>query len=492
VAHPVLGSPPGGSQDAAGRSLTRVQQLDLYRQLGTSVWLARADGEPVSARLATAAAFDPETQNLDAALVQTAAMASLHSPHLVPVLGVANRGEGTWLVSQYVEGVSLSRLLCAAALTPVQAGYIALRLFQAVAWLHENAVAHGRLTAANVLVGVDGEPRLSDWALVSLAHLRGFEETATKDLADARRLVAELAHDANRPVMRHRGRYDGLIEGLEQVGRGVDGWDATASASHLEQVLTAAVGETTGLAGPRAEIGALVIALARRRSPQDASDRTPRPTPVPVPVLLPSGRLSEADWHRARRRPWLRAGVAVLVVAALAAGGYVFAKGPAGELVDWVLDRGGAQNADPLPRTDQAHPSPSPSTGDGVSSGLPTPHPVPELAPPRAGAVTAVSLRALAACSPGSTCLLRLTTRITPATTSREVAMQVSVANRCTGAVRTGPAVTVTAHPGWTYVFVTTSVRLPRVGSLAAVAVTTAPARAASPPLLVPATGGSC
>jgi hypothetical protein len=41
-------------------------------------------------------------------------------------------------------------------------------------------------------------------------------------------------------------------------------------------------------------------------------------------------------------------------------------------------------------------------------------------------------------------------------------------------------------------VFVTSSVRLPRAGSLAAVAVTTAPARAASPPLLVPATGGSC
>jgi tRNA A-37 threonylcarbamoyl transferase component Bud32 len=472
--------------------LTRFQQLDLDRQLGTSVWLARADGEPVAARLATASAIDPETRGLDAALEQTAALASLRSPHLVPLLGVANHGDGTWLVSQYVEGVSLSRLIGAATLTPVQAGYIALRLFQAVAYLHENGVAHGRLTSANVMVGVDGEPRLSDWALLSLAHVRGFEETAHRDLTDAHRLVAELAHDADRPVIRHLGRYDGLMEGLERAGRAGDGWDAAGSASHLEQVLTAWVGETTGIASPRAEIGVLVTALARRRSPQDGSDGTPRPTPVPVPVVLPSGRLSEANWHRARRRPWLGAGIAVLVVAAVAAGGFVFGKEPAGELVDWVLNRGGAQSAGPLPRTDPMHPSPSPSTGDGVSSGLPTPRPVPEFAPTRAGAFTAVSIRPLAPCSQGSTCLLRLTARITPAASSREVAMQVRVANRCTGAVRTTPAETVTVQPGWTSVFVTTSVRLPRAGSLAAVAVTTAPARAASPPLLVPATGGSC
>jgi hypothetical protein len=106
--------------------------------------------------------------------------------------------------------------------------------------------------------------------------------------------------------------------------------------------------------------------------------------------------------------------------------------------------------------------------------------------------LTAVTIRPLTSCAAGGSCLLRATARITPAGQPRQVRLQVTVVNRCTGAFRTVPAGAVTAQPGWTSVFVTASVALPRARSLAAVAVTTAPARTASPPLLVPATGGSC
>jgi hypothetical protein len=491
VAHPVLGSPSGGSQDGAGRPLARFQQFDLDRQLGNSVWLAHADGDLVTARVATAAAFDPGSQSRATGLEMTAALAAVHTPQLVPLVGVANRNDATWLVSEYVEGVPLSRLVAAATLTPVQAAYIAARLLHGVAQLHEAGICHGRLTAANVLIGVDGEPRLTDWALASLADARGFDDTVAQDLTGARRLVADLARNADRPVVRHRGRFHGLMAELDRATTDEDA-GAAASAERLELALLDTVGDATSMAGTRTEIGALVVTLVRRRSPHDASVGTSRPTPVPVPDTLPVGRLSEADWHRTRRRPWLQAGIGVLMVAALAAGGYAFAKEPARELVDWVLNRGGTQSAGPLPRTDRTPTSPGTSTGDGEGPAGQTPGPVPALGPPRAGAITGVSLRPLAACSPGSTCMLRVTARITPSTSSREVVLQVSVANRCTGAIRSVPAETVTAQPGWTSVFVTSSVRLPRAGSLAAVAVTTAPARAASPPLLVPATGGSC
>ena len=491
MAHPVLGSPSGGSQDAAGRPLARFEELDLDRQLGSSVWLAHADGDLVTARVATAAVFDPGSQSRDAGLEMTAALAAVHTPQLVPLVGIADRNDTTWLVSEYVEGVPLSRLVAAATLTPVQAAYVAARLLHGVAQLHDAGICHGRLTAANVLIGVDGEPRLTDWALASLADARGFDDTVAQDLTGARRLVADLARNADRPVVRRRGRFHDLMAELDRVSTDEDA-GAAASAERLEHALLDAVGDATSMAGTRSEIGALVVTLVRRRSPHDAAEDTPRPSPVPVPETLPSGRLSEADWHRTTPRPWLRAGIAVLVVAALAAGGYAFAKEPAGNLVDWVLNRGDEHRAGPLPRTDRTPTSPGTSTGDGEGPAGQAPGPVPELGPARAGAITGVSLRPLTGCSPGSTCLLRVTARITPSTSSREVVMQVSVANRCTGAVRTAPTETVTAQSGWTSVFVTSSIRLPKAGSLAAVAVTTAPARAASPPLLVPATGGSC
>ena len=56
------------------------------------------------------------------------------------------------------------------------------------------------------------------------------------------------------------------------------------------------------------------------------------------------------------------------------------------------------------------------------------------------------------------------------------------------GITWSGP-VTVTAQPGWTSVYASSSVRIPKGRQLALTALTTAPARAQSRP--VPATGSS-
>jgi len=491
MAHSVTRPPAGGPYDADGQPAARFHQLDPERQLGTSVWLARADGDLVAARAATAAAFDPDAGDRDAALARVATLVSLRSAHLVPLLGLAEREGATWLVSGYVEGVPLSRLLGAATLTPVQAGYLAHELFLGLAWLHESGVPHGRLTGLNVQVGVDGEPRFTDWTLASLAQARGFDEAVAEDLVALRSLVADLQSNADRPVVRHRGTYNDLMAALERTGRGLDVESAAATADRLGHALLAVVGDSTSMAGTRSEIGTLVATLARRSAPNGRPHAQARPAPTPVPRVLPDVRLSEADWHRGRPRRWLRRGVAALVVAAVLAGGYVFARQPVADLADRLLNRHEA------PTT--GHPSPKPSAPTSTSTPggttghvTPTPRAVPTLAPSSSDPVTAVTIRPIASCAAGSTCLVRATARITPAGQAREVVVQIAVVNRCTGRVRTFPAGTVTAQPGWTYVFVTTPVSLPRARSLAAVAVTTTPARAASPPLLVPASGGSC
>ena len=491
VVETVLGSLSGGTE-AVGRAWTRLERLELQHQLGNAVWLARADDEVVTARIATAEAFDVESPHRGAGLRRAEQLAALRSPQLVPLIGVAERNDAVWLVSAFIEGVPLSRLLSAATLAPVQAGYVAVRLLQGVAHLHEAGIGHGRLTADNVLVGVDGELRLTDWVVASLAHAHP-DEVVAVDLSAVRGLVAGLARNADRPVVRHHSTYDDLMSALERAGRGESDPRAAESAARLEEVLLATVGDATSMAGPRAEIAAVVTTLVRRSTGVAHPVTRRRPEAVPVPAMLPSGRLSEADWHLPGRHRWLRLGVALVVVAALLGGGYAVGREPAGKLLDRVLGRDQSPGAQQTP-TDGGTPSSTSSPGPGSTSGPaePTPRPVPELGPAGSGAVTGVTLRSLAACSPGSTCLLRATARITSASQSRQIVLAVSVVNRCSGKVRRGGAESVTAQPGWTSVYVTIPVELPRAGALAAVALTTAPDRAVSPPLLVPPTGGSC
>lgn len=459
----------------------RVDRLDLERQLGCSVWLGRVDNSdaPIAARLATG--WDPDAPGREGALRRAADLARLRSPMLVPLLGVADRDGTAWLVSEYVPGVPLSRLLGAATLTPVQAVYVALRLLQGLAALHEHGLAHGRLSATNVLVGLDGEPRLTDWALVSLAQARAVADTVEEDLAHAAGLMASLARNVDRPAIRYHDGYHDLMDQLQHLGRGEGLSSAAEAAEHLDRSLLTLLGDATGTAGPQSELAALVALLAQRSAPQHHVEIPEPRGPVAVPTLLPSGPLSEVDWHRTRGS-WVRVVGVVVALTVLVLGGYAGVRG--------LVDRLSGGTASPTDQPTATKPvNPSPGTQAGRSS---TPRAVPALAPPQAGEVSGVTVSPVGACSAGRSCLLRITVRMTPASQARAVGLQVSVVNRCTGVVHSSLMGTITAQPGWTSVFVTRAVRIPRIASAGVVAATTTPARAASPPLLVPAGGGSC
>ena len=477
MARQVSGTPPG--QHAATE-----ERVDLERQLGPSVWLGRVDGPdgdvPVATRVVTA--FEPDAPGREEALGRAADLVELSSPSLVPLLGAAERDGTAWLVSEYVAGVPLSRLLGAATLTPVQAVYVALRLLQGLAVLHERGLAHGRLHAANVLVGLDGEPQLTDWALSSLTQGRDVDETVEEDLVHAAALLALLARNVDRPAVRYHDGYRDLVSALEHLGRGEGLGSAAEAAERLDHSLLTLVGDANSTAGPRSELAALVTMLVRRSSPQRSREHPAPRAAIPVPTLLPSGPLSDVDWRR-RRPSWVGVAALVAALAALLLGGYAGVR----QLVDEFSDVGNADAAD-RPAASQT-PTPSPSTGTGRSS---TPREVPAMAPHRAGDITGVSVTPVGVCSAGRSCVLRVTARMNPAPQAREVGLQIHVVNRCTGAVRTSSAGTITAQPGWGSVFVTTTARLPRADAAAVVATTTTPARAASSPLLMPSDGGSC
>lgn len=476
--------PRGAASSEPADRPTVFAHLDLDRQVGRSVWLAQADGEPVAARPATAAVFDDRAFERGTALGEVARYAAVSSSHLVPVLGVADRDDAVWLVSEYVEGVSLARLMSAATLTPVQAAYVAEAVLRALAELHHHGIAHGRLSADNVQVGTDGVVRLTDWALAGLARSRGFGEARLDDLANARSLLAQLAENADRPVVHHRGKHVGLLAALADSDP-VD--DAPGLAARTRLALLTAVGDETSMAVPRSELRRLVGVLACRTTPNGDSDGSRPSLPVPVPTMLPRGSLAETDRTAPpSRRRLRRLGVAAALVVALLGGGW-FARAPALQILEGDGGPAATQTA-----PDQAEQDPSDTGRDRPSHEKRTPRPLPSFGPAAAGSITGVELRTLGSCRPGQGCTLQTTVRITPTGDSLSIIARLAVVERCTGKVQRFPAGSVVTEPGWSTAFLTTSVSLPDDGPLGVVAMTTAPVRAAAPPLWFPADRGHC
>ena len=137
--------------------------------------------------------------------------------------------------------------------------------------------------------------------------------------------------------------------------------------------------------------------------------------------------------------------------------------------VDLLLDAGRSESA----------PS-SASRPDGL--------PVVAPAPAAAGMVTAVDLRTVGTCTPGSPCTVRVLVRLLPHAEPQTVTWSFGVVDRCTGAMNNVPGGTLSVPPGVDRAVAIGTVGLPPATAVAVLAVTEVPAKAAGPPVLL----GSC
>jgi hypothetical protein len=469
-------------------------QLVLSRPLGGSTWLARLDGALVTARLVTTP-MDPVPAD-----ERNEAHPLLNSPsHVVAFLGTRRIDGSVWAVSEFVPGVSLERLLGIAILTPAQATYIAAAIFAGLDDLHRAGLAHRGLTGRHVLIGTDGRPRLAGWALAARGRSGDLAAAKTADLEAACALVDQLARNADRPVGRHSPGGAELLVRMTRLGTGGAPADAASAAQQLTDWLAAAEGVESGEVLLRTQVGALTTASAKAVPDDEPVDRPARqrfksrPVKQPEPPVRPSAstlprELSRADWSnpRRRRRAWLIAAVVVLVLA----GGFVFARKPITSLTDRVLNRHPASSTTPTTSPSNANKAAARRAAELRASGQPRRMPV--LAPAAAGAVTGVVLRPTASCRPGGVCPVRVAVHLRHASSTRHVAWRLALVNRCTGtrAIRAHGFLAVS--PGSSSAFATRRVKLPPAHAVGLVAVTTAPAHAASRPLLVPARRASC
>ena len=295
--------------------------------------------------LRPAAAADPERRARFAEEARLAA--KVVHPNVVRVLRVAP--DGAALVAEWVEGRDLQDWLDArGALPPALVALVGREAARGMAAVHAAGIVHRDVTPANVLLGVDGSVRLTDFGLASL-HQAGSADAAPV-AGEVRGTLATMAPEVVRGgAPTPAADVFGLGALLAHALTGRAPFAAATPSATLDAVLHADVAE--GLAAdPR--VPAPLAALVARALSRTAADRptasalgdaldallgpdadasalaaalddpaTPPPPLAPSPALTPRSRSAPSRPHggapAAARRRW-RAPVAAVAGVAVA------------------------------------------------------------------------------------------------------------------------------------------------------------------------------
>ncbi|MFC9838174.1 hypothetical protein ACFVKB_30845 [Rhodococcus sp. NPDC127530] len=378
-----------------------------------------------------------------------------------------------------VSGVGLGRLLAVAALTPSQA---ALLVADA---LRQLELARGEgpypLRLRNVTVSDSGQ------LTIEFAGCASRQDTS-EEVAELLRTIAtncrgSVLADRVHESLAETTDLDALVQRVRQaIAPDVD----PAEERRKRCQLAALVAATTGQ--PRPDSRVVEEPTGVQDWPYVAAGSSLAPSGWFPPVRNP--------WHRKRKRPSRRQGVLGLIAILILVAAAWMAPRVWSELRrgwDAVLNpvNPAEQNQirpvspPPEPPADQ----PAPATTDVGRA----PQPVDVGAPGSAGPITLVTVtRANGECRPGQACAIRVDIRLDPAAAVGAVTWRVNVYDLCSGEVRTNGDVTLPVQPGAQQVYGIVRTDLPPGAALAVAALTSAPATAASEPLLVPAENARC
>src|SRR3954470_10503493 len=169
------------------------RQLDRYELIGelasggmATVFLARLAGVGGFQRFVAIKRRHPhlagEEEFIEMFLDEARLAARIHHPHVVPILEVGASERGYYLVMEYIEGDTLARLLARAATSghklPATIGTrVVVDMLSGLHAAHELRDEHGNPTELvhrdvspqNVLVGIDGNTRITDFGVARAA-----------------------------------------------------------------------------------------------------------------------------------------------------------------------------------------------------------------------------------------------------------------------------------------------------------------------------------
>jgi serine/threonine protein kinase len=108
-------------------------------------------------------------------LIRSARIASsLSHPNIVPVFDVGMHEGKPYIVFEYVEGKALSDLLRAEGALPMARAVIMMsQILGGVAAVHAGGLLHGDIKPANILIGANAVPRVTDFGISRRVHKEG-------------------------------------------------------------------------------------------------------------------------------------------------------------------------------------------------------------------------------------------------------------------------------------------------------------------------------
>ncbi len=112
-------------------------------------------------------------------LKEARSAARVRHPNIVQVFEVGQRSEGPYIVSEYIDGISLSEWLKIRTLLPRDAAALSRTISAAVQAAHDAGVVHRDLKPGNILMDLQDQPHITDFGLATVDDAG--EITVTQD-----------------------------------------------------------------------------------------------------------------------------------------------------------------------------------------------------------------------------------------------------------------------------------------------------------------------
>lgn len=137
-----------------------------------AVWLATrtADGSPVALKLLPHS-LGSDPSRLARFRAEATLAARLVHPHIVAIRDIGEHDGIPYFTMDLVDGPDLGEVAGRRPMAPREAARIVRTVALAVQFAHEQGVLHRDIKPTNVLLGTDGEPRVTDFGLARLLEI---------------------------------------------------------------------------------------------------------------------------------------------------------------------------------------------------------------------------------------------------------------------------------------------------------------------------------
>jgi tRNA A-37 threonylcarbamoyl transferase component Bud32 len=159
--------PSTASWNCGKRMLGRFQLIDTVGQgaFGTVFKARDLDLDRVVAVKVPRAGNLAGAQDLDRFLREARSVAQLRHQCIVPIYEVGQQDRVPYLVSEFVQGITLTDLLSARRPNFREAAELVAKVADALAFAHDHGVVHRDIKPSNIMVGDDGTPHVMDFGL---------------------------------------------------------------------------------------------------------------------------------------------------------------------------------------------------------------------------------------------------------------------------------------------------------------------------------------